>query len=352
VTAGLLDGLRVLDFSLWQPGQYATQLLADLGADILKIEPPEGDRMRAFPDRFRAFNGHKRSLLLDLRRDVDRAEARRLAAEVEVVVEGYRPGAAERLGVGYDDLRAVNPALVYCSISGYGLTGPLAARPGHDLNYQAYAGALAPRSGESPTWPGVLVADQGGGLAAAFAVLAAVLRARRTGEGEHIDLAMADVVASWVGAIRRPQDMGHDDMGGDDDLDLPGLGIFATADGRHVVLGAAIEDRFWAALCHAVGLHEVAELSLEERSARADELRTALAAALARLDHDDAMARLEGADVPATPILTRAEMLAHPHFRARGIVTRGPDGKAAIGHPVRFLHHPARPPGPPPELPR
>jgi crotonobetainyl-CoA:carnitine CoA-transferase CaiB-like acyl-CoA transferase len=346
VTTGLLDGLRVLDFSLWQPGQYATQLLADLGADVVKVEPPGGDRMRALPDRFRAFNGHKRSVLLDLQRDDDRTEARRLAAGVEVVVEGYRPGVADRLGVGYDDLRKVNRALVYCSISGYGRTGPMAATPGHDLNYQAYAGALAPRPGERPAWPGVLVADQGGGLAGAFSILAGVLRARGTGEGEHIDLAMADVVASWVGAVRRPQDTGADDV-----LELPGLGIFATADGRHLVLGAALEDHFWASLCRAVGLDDLAPLSLQERSARADELRAALAGALARYPCDDVIARLEAHDVPVAPVLSRAEMLAHPHFRSRGVVTRGTDGEVAIGHPVRYLRHPARPPGPTPELP-
>jgi crotonobetainyl-CoA:carnitine CoA-transferase CaiB-like acyl-CoA transferase len=347
VTAGLLDGLRVLDFSLWQPGQYATQLLADLGADVLKVEPPGGDRMRALPDRFRAFNGHKRSIVLDLRSDQGRGEALRLAADVEVAVEGYRPGVADRLGVGYDQLKAVNPSLVYCSLSGFGQTGPLALVPGHDLNYQAYAGALAGPVGADPAWPGVLVGDQGGGLAAAFAILAAVVCARRTGEGEHIDVAMADVIASWVGPMKRP----HERDAADTTPNLPGLGIFRTADGRHVVLGAALEDHFWSGLCAVLDMADLSGLSLAERSDRADELRAVIAAGVATMTADEAVAALAAADVPVAPVLTRREMLAHPHFVARGVVTTGPDGEPAIGHPVRFVNHPARPPGPVPPLP-
>ncbi|MCU1346714.1 MAG: acyl-CoA hydratase, partial [Acidimicrobiia bacterium] len=196
-TGGMLEDLKVLDLSLWQPGHYATQLLADLGADVLKIEPPGGDRMRVLPDRFVNFNGHKRSLVLDLKDDDDRNRLYELVANAEVVVEGYRPGVADRLGVSYEHLAAVNPAIVYCSISGFGQEGPLAADTGHDWNYQAYAGALLPGGvGTSAVIPGVLVGDQGSGLAAAFGIVSAVLCARRTGEGERIDVSITDLLAT------------------------------------------------------------------------------------------------------------------------------------------------------------
>src|SRR5438093_11930092 len=151
---GLLAGLRVLDLSIWRPGPYATQLLAEIGADVLKVQPPGGDPMRAYPDLFASLNANKRSLVLDLKDDVGRSRALELAADADVVMEGFRPGVAERLGVGDEDVRAVNPAVIYCSISGMGQDGPLALSPGHDLNYQAWAGVLAP-DGRPPVVPAV-----------------------------------------------------------------------------------------------------------------------------------------------------------------------------------------------------
>lgn len=141
----LLGGLRVLDLTMWRPGPYATQLLAQLGAEVLKVEPPGGEPMRAFRGHFELLNRHKRSIVIDLRTDAARCLA--LAGGADVFVEGYRPGVADRLGVGYDAVHAVNPGIVYCSISGYGASGPLADLPGHDVNYRAYAGAAPPDDG-------------------------------------------------------------------------------------------------------------------------------------------------------------------------------------------------------------
>src|SRR5437899_3224419 len=198
---GLLAGLRVLDLSIWRPGPYATQLLAEIGADVLKVEPPGGDPMRRYPELFTSLNANKRSIVLDLKADADRARALELAAEADVVVEGFRPGVTDRLGVGYGDVLAVNPTVIYCSVSGMGQDGPLASVPGHDLNYQAWAGVLAPEGG-APVVPAVPLADLAGGMAAAFAVCAAALRRANTGEGERIDVAMSDVLATWTGAAR------------------------------------------------------------------------------------------------------------------------------------------------------
>jgi len=344
----LLEGLRVLDLSLWQPGHTATQLLADLGADVLKVEPPGGDRMRVLPDRFVNFNGHKRSLVLDLKSDADRARLLELAAEAEVVVEGFRPGTAERLGAGYAQLSAVNPALVYCSISGFGQTGPLAHASGHDHNYQAYAGAFVrPPSGAPPMPAGALIGDQGSGMAAAFAILAAVLCARRTGEGEHIDVSIADLLVSWtapMGVIDESR-QGTVRQGGSS-----GLSVYATADGGHVVLGVFSEDHFWDLLCRRLGLDHLAGLSMAGRAAGGAELRETLQAQISTWNRDDLVAQMGAIGVPIAPVLTRAEALDLPHFLDRGVIARGPDGDRRVAHPIRYARHPARKPGLPPAL--
>ena len=133
--SGLLDGMRVLDAGIWRPVPHATQLLADLGAEVLKLEPPAHDPMRTFPDIFRDVASHKGSVVLDLRSVEGRTRALELAADADVFCEGWRPGVADRLGVGYEHVKAVNPSIIYCSVSGYGQTGDLTARPGHDVNY-------------------------------------------------------------------------------------------------------------------------------------------------------------------------------------------------------------------------
>jgi crotonobetainyl-CoA:carnitine CoA-transferase CaiB-like acyl-CoA transferase len=361
----LLDGLRVLDLSLWQPGHTATQLLADVGADVVKVEPPGGDRMRPLVDRFVNYNGWKRSIVLDLKDNGDRARFLGLAADAEVVVENYRPGVAARLGVAFDDLKVVNPAIVLCSISGFGQFGPLAGSTGHDANYQAYAGAFTINEGGEPAPSTMLVGDQGSGLVAAFAILAAVLCARRTGDGEHIDVSIADLLASWV-APMAPVDArrvgggggGRDGVAGvdlDEDSDgfgigAPGMGTFKTSDGRYVVLGVFSEDHFWDELCRTLGLDQDIGLNMAERQRSAPALRGELVAAIASWPRDPLIAALASRSVPAAPILTRAEMLEHPHFRERGVITTGPDGYRSVGHPVSYRVHPARPPGRPPDL--
>jgi crotonobetainyl-CoA:carnitine CoA-transferase CaiB-like acyl-CoA transferase len=344
-TGGLLDGLRVLDASLWQPGHTASQLLADLGAEVIKLEPPGGDRMRLMPDRFFNFNSNKRSVVVDLKTVEGRARALALAAQAEVFLEGFRPGVADRLGVGFEQLRSVNQAIVYCSISGFGQTGPLASHTGHDYNYQAYAGAISMHHGEPVITP-VLIGDQGGAMTAAFAILAAVLCARRTGEGEWIDVSMADVIAGWVapmGAIDSSRNVEQNNG-------IAGIGAFVTRDGGHVVLGVFSESHLWDALCDGLGLSHLIGASVETRTASAEALNDELARAISADDRDALVARLTAASVPIAPVLTRVEMLDHPHFRARGLVTTAADGTRALGHPVRYINHPVHAVGYPPEL--
>jgi crotonobetainyl-CoA:carnitine CoA-transferase CaiB-like acyl-CoA transferase len=342
--AGLLASVRVLDLTVWRPGPYATQLLAELGADVLKIEPPGGDPMRGYPELFTALSANKRSIVLDLKQRSDRARALELAADADVVIEGFRPGVVDRLGVGYDDVRAVNPTVVYCSVSGLGQRGPLSAASGHDLNYQAWAGALAPDGGE-PVMSALPIADLAGGMAAAFAVCAAVVRRMTDGEGERIDVAMADVLATWTGAAEpHARDLERSASG------VAGYGTFATADGRHVTFGVLTEDHFWRGLCDVLGLADSRDLSFVERSRRAAELQVRITTAVAGRERDELVAELLAGGVPVAPVLDRPEMLGLAHLAERQVVTSDPWASPAIGYPVRFEQHPATRTSPPPAL--
>jgi crotonobetainyl-CoA:carnitine CoA-transferase CaiB-like acyl-CoA transferase len=336
---GHLDGLRVLDLTIWRPGPYATQLLAEQGADVLKVEPPGGDPMRSMPDLFDILGAGKRSIVLDLKGDEDRETCLELAADADVFVESYRPGVADRLGVGYDAIAARNPAIVYCSVSGFGAFGPLAFEPGHDVNYLAYSGTLRPGGGH-PREPLVPISDLAGGVAAAFAITSACLGATRHGKGERIDVSVTDVLATWVGPVKRIRMVDVEKpLAG-----VPGYGIFPTADERHVAIGIMTEDHFWVGLCRALELHDHEQLGLAERNHRFREVNADIADVISRLTEEEALERLRRHDVPASPALDRAGMLEHPHFRERGTIVIGPDGLPTTGPLVRFQALPARPP--------
>ena len=343
---GLLDGLRVLDLTVWRPGPYATQLLAELGADVLKVEPPGGDPMRVFPGLFDILGAGKRSVVLDLKDGSQRARFLELARDSDAVVESYRPGVADRLGVGAESVRAVNPRVVYCSISGYGADGPLAPRPGHDVNYLATSGMLAPRGGD-PIEPTVPLADLTGGLAGAFAIAAACLGAQRSGTGERIDLSITDVLATWVGPFDVIEQTGIDEpMTG-----APGYGVFETADGRHVALGITNEDHFWVGLCDALELDDaVRALDRRDRTAATHTLNARIAERIKMMPLDAMLARFDAHDVPASAVITRAEMLRSSHLRARGTVVEGPDHAPTMGPLLLLESFPARAPIGAPEL--
>jgi len=303
--------MRVLDLSVWRPMPHATQILADLGAEVLKVEPPGGDPMRAYPEIFASVARGKRSIVLDLRDHGDRARALELAAGSDVVCEGWRPGVAGRLGLSHDAVTAVNPAVIYCSLSGYGQDGPLRDLPGHDVNFQALGGALAARRAgdRDPEVPHLAVADLESGTLAALLICAAWARRCRTGRGERIDVAMADVIAWWVGT-GTPSGRSSGS---------PGYGVFRTRDDRWIALGVLSEQRLWDATCGALGLEELIGETFAARFSRTDRINELLASAIAALDNDDALGRLELAGAPVSPVLTPAGTADHPQFRARGI---------------------------------
>jgi crotonobetainyl-CoA:carnitine CoA-transferase CaiB-like acyl-CoA transferase len=309
----LLSGLRVLDLSIWRPGPYATSLLVALGADVLKVEPPGGDPMRQYAGLFESINSGKRSIELDLKHGGDRDRALALAAEADVLVEGFRPGVMARLGLGVDSVRRANPALVYCSISGYGQDDPRAELPGHDVNYQAWAGALTPEGGPAHVSP-LPIADLAGGMAAAFGICAAVLGRHATGEGTYLDVSMTDVLATWTGRTGSSEgdDEGRSSRGGP----VPGYGVFDTADGKQVALGVISEQHFWSNLCAELGLDDLAPLTFEDRAVRGAEMQRAVATAIGGRCRDELVTALTAAAVPVAPVLDREGMVASAPFPA------------------------------------
>lgn len=306
-----LSGLRVLDLSIWRPGPYATSLLVALGADVLKVEPPGGDPMRQYPGLFESINAGKRSIELDLKDGDGRERAMALALEADVLVEGFRPGVMARLGLDADTVRRANPALVYCSISGYGQDDPRAELPGHDVNYQAWAGALTPEGGTARISP-LPIADLAGGMAAAFGICAAVLGRHATGQGTRLDVSMTDVLATWTGRIG--SDDGDGAAGSSRPGPVPGYGIFDTADGGQVALGVISEQHFWSNLCAELGLEDLAPLAFPERSQRGPETQGAVAQAIASRCRDELVTALAAAGVPVAPVLDRKGMVGSAPF--------------------------------------
>lgn len=341
-----LSGVRVLDLTRLLPGPYATQLLADCGADVVKVEDTgAGDYARemtpttaaGYGEIFDAVNRGKRSVALDLKREEGVEAFHALAADADAVVESFRPGVVDRLGVGDDDLRPTNPGLVYCSLSGYGQDGPLADRAGHDLNYVGLAGLLDMTREDTDTMPqvpGYPVADMAGGLFAAFAVCGALLsRELGDGTGEYLDVSMTDAVLSFGQAVAPAALRGEDPRPGATPLTgaYPWYDVYETAEG-YVTL-AALERGFWETFCEAVGREEWVSLHGTEDPAERAALREELESLFAERTRDEWVEALGGADAAVGGVFSPAEAVEHPQVEARGIVVRG-DGEARVGFPA------------------
>lgn len=306
------------------PGPYATLMLADLGADVVQVERPSGDPARRFESFYAALNRNKRSVVLDLKSAAGRADFLRLARVADAVVEGFRPGTVDRLGVGYADVAEVNPRVVYVAISGYGQTGPLRLRPNHDVGYQATAGMLYEhaRSSAAGRAPSVQVGDLASGVVAFAAVLLGLFHRERSGRGLYLDVAMLDVLVSMMTASLATNAAGSSIPFPEE----PGYRIYETGDSKLIALAVAHEDRFWRALCEVTGLDRYADYGRERRIARADEIVAALAAALATRPRDAWIDALADADVPCGPVYDLDEVADEPQVRDRRLLL-GPDGR-------------------------
>lgn len=315
----------MLDLSVTLPGPFSTQALADLGADVIKVESPAGDMTRASSTGlFSVSNRNKRSVVLDLKSKEGVAVCLDLASRSDVFVEGFRPGVVARLGVGYEQVRGVKPDIVYCSISGYGQTGPKALAPGHDVNYLAASGALSysGRWGRTgPQRPALPVADLSAALYATVSILAALRRRDATGAGAYIDIALADCAMALASTRGGPSQSIRDT----DRLHLfPTNDLFTCADGQVLSLGV-VEEHFWHSLRNAADpceprLADPKFASEALRRRHGDELSQVLQEMFATASADEWLRRFEGIDIPVQKVLTLDEAVQTPQVTHRRIV--------------------------------
>jgi alpha-methylacyl-CoA racemase len=343
-----LDDVRVLDLSRLLPGPFCTLLLADLGADVIKVEDTEsGDYLRWVPPlageysaMFHPLNRNKRSVALNLKTESGRGAFLRLVDTADVIVESFRPGVMDRLQLGWDMLHQRNPAVILCSISGYGQDGPYRDRAGHDLNYAAIAGVLSVTASAAgdPAMPGVQAGDLGGGaLYAAVAILAALHQRTRTGQGQHCDVAMLDGLVSWMAPHAALYFAGAG-VPGPNTLTLNGrypcYRIYACQDG-HMALGA-LEPKFWRAFVEAVGLPHLADAGFSD----GDEARSAAAEiedVLRQRTRAEWVATFAGLDVCCEPLLGIDETFADPQVQHRGM-----EVQPGVGGPLSQCASPLR----------
>jgi len=326
-----LDGVRILDLTRLLPGNYGTLLLADLGADVVKVEEPgRGDYIRWTPPMVdgegavhRALNRGKRSVTLNLKAPQAADVLRRLAGNADALVESYRPGVMDRLGVGYETLSAENPRLVYCALTGYGQDGPYRDRAGHDINYTGYAGVLhnmGPADG-TPTLPSVQVGDFAGGMAAALAVVACLREAAATGRGRFVDVSMLDVVASWTGVLMSWH-LATGEVPPRAEMPLAGglacYRVYRAADGRFLAVGA-LEPQFWRNLCERLGLPDLVDQQYADDQ---ENLAARLQEVFATRPRDAWVADLGGIDACVGPVNDVAEATTDPQVVHRELVAR------------------------------
>ncbi len=329
-----LEGIRVLDLSRLLPGPYCTMLLADLGAEVIKIETPLlGDYMRLIPPfvenpatgetisaAYLMVNRNKKSVALNFRNGRGKDIFMQLTRSADVVVETFRPGAVDRWGIGYEAVRAVNPGVVYCSLSGYGQTGPYRDRAGHDLNYIALGGLLDVNgaAGGPPTPPAVQIADLSGGMLAAISILAALVGRGKSGEGRYLDVSLFDAALSWTGTI-----IGGSFAAGAKlergKLQLNGgmacYNVYETQDGEYLTLGA-IEPHFWMAFCKAVERED-----LNTRQYDYDSIPD-VAAIIKTRSLADWLTFFEKIDACIEPVRDYGAVFDNPQVRHRGLASK------------------------------
>ena len=377
-TTGPLLGLRILDLTRLLPGPLGTMLMADMGAEVIKIEDPNApDYVRAFPPyvngesvNYMAYNRSKRSVLLNYQTPEGCGQFLNLVKTADVVVEQFRPGHLDRLGIGYAAARAVNPRIIYVSVTGFGQTGPYAHLAGHDLNYIALAGVLGltgensdrnsgpPNDGPtSPTVPGVQLADiAGGSYMSVVGTLSALYARERTGEGQHVDVSMTDAVmpllsvayAGYAGTGTTPQRGTLPLSGG-----LPNYGVYQCRDGKYAALGT-LEPKFWQKFCALISQPDWVNFLLPTSPAQLTDFKAQIQTVFLEKDRDEwARFGLEH-DLLITPVNTLDELETEPHLMARQMIVTQDHPVAgpfrSIGVPLKFSGTPAQPAWPAPTL--
>ena len=343
-----LSHLTVVDLTVNVPGPFCSMVLADLGARVIKVEPPDGDPLRHSPRMWASVNRGKESICLDLKTPEGRAVLSGLGERADIVLEGWRPGVANRLGADYPALSSRNPGLVYCSISGFGQEGPWRDRPAHDVNYLSLSGYMGVQTAvEGRPWPpAILVSDLSAGLYAAISTLAAVTGRQASGKGAYIDLSMAESAVALLGmefARAGEENDGHPNV-----THVPHYGLFPCSDGKWISLGIVHEDHFWESFCRASGLDDMAGLRFEERLAQGGMIVEALQRVFPTRTSTEWEQRLDEADVPAAVVMDLDEVYRSPQFRARGLFAEI-EGLRYVSQPAQFSTGSVAPTREPPE---
>ncbi len=352
-----LSGIRVLDLSRLLPGPYCSMMLGDLGAEIIKVEEPgRGDYIRYYLPKlkaesafFLALNRNKRSMTLNLKSERGKKIFIDLVKNVDVVLESFRPGVMEKLGIGYKKLQKSNPKIIVCSISGYGQDGPYAEKAGHDINYLSIAGitGLTKTKDGKPVIPGIQIADIGGGMMAAYCILAAIIDREKTGKGQYIDISMTDAAMTWStmylgkyfadGKIPKPS---SELLTGQ----FACYNIYKTKDGGYMSLGA-LEPQFWSAFCKAIGMEDMIPRQMDEGE-KAEKLISEVKKVFLEHTKDEWIELLKDVDCCCEPVNSFDEMLSDPQIIHRKMICEIEHPKEGtirqINFPGKFSATPAR----------
>lgn len=339
-----LNDVKIIDVSQLLPGPHATSLLLQLGADVIKVEQPgTGDSSRTLGDAvFAQFNRGKRSIALNLKDPADKAAFLELVRGCDAVVEGFRPGVMQRLGLGYEDLARVNPAIVLCSISGFGQTGPYAAHAGHDLNYLAMAGywSIPVQVEDKIARPKVRVSDYAASAYAALSLSVAIMSARQQGVGQHLDVSVHDAILSWTAHMAWLA-RGFEDNPVASPTVMPENDIFHTRDGRYLAMGI-LENKFWVTLCEVLGdefpqLRDARFTNRMNRFCHKQEVNAMLKAVFLSRTLAQWTQTFAAHDLPFSPLLNASELFDDPHVQARGTVQPlAQERTISVGFPVKF----------------
>lgn len=366
--SGPLSDIRVLDLTRVLAGPAAALALADLGAEVIKVEPPGGgDETRSFPPfrdgeshYYLAINRGKKSIVVDLKTERGVELIKELVASCDVLIENYRPGVMGRLGLGYDELSAINPKLIYCSISGFGQYGPLRDRPSFDIVLQALSGAMSVNgaAGGEPTKLGIPLGDLVGGINGPIGILAALHERHATGKGRHIDVSLLDGMIGMLGYLAQLSFFTGEDPvpQGSQHPNLVPYGSFAASDGAIII--ACLTNSFWGRICRALGLedyeHDPRYNSLEQRRERRDEVNAMIEGVTAGMTVKELEAILNEHQVPNAPILGVGEALAQPQVVARNMVINTPHSHLGevpiVNRSIQFSDAAQAAPTPPPTL--
>ena len=348
----MLENITILDMATLLPGPYCSMLLGDMGANVIKVEAVEtGDHARSQPHIFNGVNRNKKSITLNLKDAKGREILHRLIKLADVFIEGFRPGVAKRLSVDYEKFSSINPGIIYCSISGYGQSGPYRDLPGHDLNYQAISGILScfVDQDRKPIQPRLPIADMSSGLFAAIGILSSLLARKNSGKGKYLDVSMLDGLLSFLTVpfgrlFNNMENMEYD----------PGYSLFMTKDDKFIAIGIYFENWFWKNLCATIGLGDLAGIDFLERKKQKKEIEAKLIPIFRKKTRNKWVKILSSANVPVSPVKTLNEALQDEQILQRGIVREievpGKDTIKQIMCPIKFSNTTIRKINPPPAL--